>query len=1193
MYETKFNPGGNVVRHVNAPNGPRSRETSLERGYESNVSHMPDSDGVHTDYETDQVEVEEGADEEVEVASIASTPEPEDHALMEDMPQDPFPPRFDIPPEDAGVIEGDIAIIQATISAWPEPEIRWFREGANIENCADYQVTYEDGIAQLLIRNCYPDDAGTFTLSARNQMGASSATCILSVKSTSECDRDVDVDQDHFHDVYEESAAESATEVSEPETTDVDERVNIPAPRESQVLSPVAEGAESPSHATSPMRAMHHSPEQVLNEAMQIVTEAEQRLAATSPVFQAPNNAQQGLMPTQSPLPPTKSGAPRFLSVPDRCILLQEGATQVFEACAPNCHVFWERDGRPVMGGYRVKVTENDDAGSAAITLNMVFPEDAGEYVAVAANKYGKTSHSVFFLTTEHYTAFMRKGGECPTGLTDYTASSESDSDRNGRKQTREELKNIKKGVGIRQSQSPIAHRSPSPAGVRAISKSPARTVSPGGGRLSTLDPKDMSKVYKPVFLVKATNQEVLEGKSTRINIRITGRPPPLVEWYKNGDLVHEDESHRVTIQENGVQSMIFDAVNEFDSAEYSIVAGNIGGKSVSTCKMTVLPAEEAQRPRILDKPTSTKVAHGESVRLEVFAVGRPTPEICWLKDNQLLIPEKHTNYQFEGVDGHGLLIIEAAKKEHDGWYTATAVNKAGRDLCRCKLTVSNEDKGDDERTGRMFKAGKKGVVKKADASPGRHTGKLTRAPEEFDEADLYDKTKSQKPIFRKKIENIKTKTLSEAHFECRLVPIGDPTMKVQWLLDGKPLDNANRIQTMFEFGYTSLDVTHCYPRDTGVVSCRATNAHGGAETSATLIVKEDRSTTFQQAEGRAMELIKEKEKQMRPAPESPPYVQSPTKEMGEGVLIAPLIASAPEDCATSEGQTMRFHCRATGNPPPKVEWYLNGQQIRKSKRFQVWNDGMHYLEINPARAYDTGSLVAVAVNKAGQAQSSCTVDVEPLGDLRSNLKRVDGSSPDASLRAMRMDRKVQNENNKEILGEYHRRLSKNDEIDLLQYIQNNFETQNTSNNHSISHRSSPFSENFSVLSESSEVEMPGELKLNYGKSDLLKLKMNNRFDKARKDSPCVLNNTAKKAFCGDKNLSIIDHKQYEVTLRNARDMLKKSTRNQSESPKPRIKTPTLNQSIQDIDLFGSAFRGISSMICKAVIAIHFSSRRQ
>lgn len=51
---------------------------------------------------------------------------------------------------------------------------------------------------------------------------------------------------------------------------------------------------------------------------------------------------------------------------------------------------------------------------------------------------------------------------------------------------------------------------------------------------------------------------------------------------------------------------------------------------------------EGVERPRILEKPQSVSVKEGDMVRLEVFAVGRPTPEIVWLKDNVLLIPDKH-----------------------------------------------------------------------------------------------------------------------------------------------------------------------------------------------------------------------------------------------------------------------------------------------------------------------------------------------------------------------------------------------------------------------------------------------------------------------------------------------------------------------------------------------------------------------
>ena len=48
---------------------------------------------------------------------------------------------------------------------------------------------------------------------------------------------------------------------------------------------------------------------------------------------------------------------------------------------------------------------------------------------------------------------------------------------------------------------------------------------------------------------------------------------------------------------------------------------------------------------------------------LEVLAVGNPVPQITWLKDNVLLQPDKHTNFQMEAFEGRGHLIIDDADK--------------------------------------------------------------------------------------------------------------------------------------------------------------------------------------------------------------------------------------------------------------------------------------------------------------------------------------------------------------------------------------------------------------------------------------------------------------------------------------------------------------------------------------------------
>ena len=81
----------------------------------------------------------------------------------------------------------------------------------------------------------------------------------------------------------------------------------------------------------------------------------------------------------------------------------------------------------------------------------------------------------------------------------------------------------------------------------------------------------------------------------------------------------------------------------------------------------------------------------------------------------------------------------------------------------------------------------------------------------------MYRDTTMQKPRFKKKLVTKKQKILGAVHFECFIAPVGDPHMKVEWLLEGKPLECANRIKESFEFGLAVLHITSVFPRDTGI----------------------------------------------------------------------------------------------------------------------------------------------------------------------------------------------------------------------------------------------------------------------------------------------------------------------------------------------------------------------------------------
>uniref|UniRef100_A0A8C3R4E9 Ig-like domain-containing protein n=1 Tax=Cyanoderma ruficeps TaxID=181631 RepID=A0A8C3R4E9_9PASS len=86
-----------------------------------------------------------------------------------------------------------------------------------------------------------------------------------------------------------------------------------------------------------------------------------------------------------------------------------------------------------------------------------------------------------------------------------------------------------------------------------------------------------------------------------------------------------------------------------------------------------------------------------------------------------------------------------------------------------------------------------------------------------------------------------------------------------------------------------------------------------------------------------------------------------------------PEIVLVPEPARVLEGETARFRCRVTGYPMPKVNWYLNGQLIRKSKRFRLRYDGIYYLDIVDYEAVYT----CEAKNDYGVATTSASLSVE------------------------------------------------------------------------------------------------------------------------------------------------------------------------------------------------------------------------
>uniref|UniRef100_A0A8C2EW47 Ig-like domain-containing protein n=1 Tax=Cyprinus carpio TaxID=7962 RepID=A0A8C2EW47_CYPCA len=214
------------------------------------------------------------------------------------------------------------------------------------------------------------------------------------------------------------------------------------------------------------------------------------------------------------------------------------------------------------------------------------------------------------------------------------------------------------------------------------------------------------------------------------------------------------------------------------------------------------------------------------------------------------------------------------------------------------------------------------------------------------------------------------------AHFECRLTPIGDPTMIVEWLHDSKPLEAANRLRMINEFGYCSLDYEAAYSRDSGVITCRATNKFGVDQTSSTLIVKDEKSLVeeTQLPEGRRGQRIDEIERivQVSQLSAAEKWVEQMFKLPGQPPCFTTQIQ--PVRCA--EGSEVKFQYRVTGTPFPDVQWFKSKSQIKSSQTCSVVSnpDGTGFLIMNNIQQSDSGLYTCKAVNPFGEA--SCSAEL-------------------------------------------------------------------------------------------------------------------------------------------------------------------------------------------------------------------------
>lgn len=355
------------------------------------------------------------------------------------------------------------------------------------------------------------------------------------------------------------------------------------------------------------------------------------------------------------------------------------------------------------------------------------------------------------------------------------------------------------------------------------------------------------------------------------------------------------------------------------------------------------------------------ELEEGRNVHFEaqLSPVSDPTMKIEWYKDGRPITASSRITAIFNF--GYVSLNIMHLRAEDAGSYTVRAVNRLGEAISTSNLRVKTSS----TVTGDLGIPEQQHYIESTEEIEHRRQQHYRYVPEVVES--------TQRPDFKNPIQDqLNIREGGYAHFEARLEPIGDPTLRVEWYKDGRPVEASSRITSFFNFGYVALTVKQVTIHDVGTYTCRAYNTLGETVTQAQLTVSTKKDISFDSQHPEGLQKIQYLEDTSR----YHKTTQEETFMTTQPKFLGPLKGTTK----IVEGQRAHFECRVEpqSDLSMSIEWYHNGKPITAANRIQSYHDfGYVAIDIHAVRAEDAGQYTVVAKNKAGEAQISTSMTVE------------------------------------------------------------------------------------------------------------------------------------------------------------------------------------------------------------------------
>uniref|UniRef100_A0A8C8S5N5 Palladin n=1 Tax=Pelusios castaneus TaxID=367368 RepID=A0A8C8S5N5_9SAUR len=332
-------------------------------------------------------------------------------------------------------------------------------------------------------------------------------------------------------------------------------------------------------------------------------------------------------------------------------------------------------------------------------------------------------------------------------------------------------------------------------------------------------------------------------------------------------------------------------------------------------------PIDNSMAPYFEMKLKHYKIFEGMSITFTCRVAGNPKPKIYWFKDGKQ-ISKRSDHYKIEREpDGTCSLHATATTLDDDGNYTIMAASPQGKISCTGRLMVQAVN-----QRGRSPRTPPNQPHVRRPRSRSRDSGDENEPIQE----------RFFRPHFLQAPGDLIVQEGKLCRMDCKVS--GLPTPDLSWQLNGRPIrpDSSHKMLVR-ENGVHSLIIEPVTARDSGIYTCVATNRAG--------------QNTF------SLELIVAAKEAHKP----------------------PVFIDKLQNTGVADGYPVRLECRVSGVPHPQIFWKKENESLTyNTERVSMHQDNHGYicLLIQGATKEDAGWYTVSAKNEAGIVSCTARLDV-------------------------------------------------------------------------------------------------------------------------------------------------------------------------------------------------------------------------